>query len=101
MGRHRGGGTDWSAARDTRLRRLRAEGAGWPAIGEALGVSADIARERGRRIGAVRPPGLPAAPREDAEDPGREALPAGHPRAWDLLTAGTQFAGTRWPGYGE
>jgi hypothetical protein len=87
----------WTAALDARLRRLRAEGAGWPAIAAALDVSADMARERGRRIGARPPQTAPAAP---AEDPGRPPLPPGDPRAWALLTQGTVLAGIDWPGWG-
>ncbi len=87
----------WTPALDTRLRRLRAEGAGWPVIAAALGVSPDIARERGRRLGA-RPP--PAPPPPAAEDPDRPPLPPGDPRAWGLLTQGTLLAGTPWPGWG-
>ncbi len=91
------GRPEWSAARDLRLRRLRAEGAGWPAIAADLGVSADVARERGRRIGARPPAAAAAAPA--GEDPGRAPLPAGDPRAWALLTEGTVLAGTSWPGW--
>jgi len=87
---------EWSQARDGVLRRLRAEGRGWPEIGAELGVSPDVARERGRRLGARWPGHAPRAPAEDA---GRPPLPAGHPRAWGLLTAGTLLAGAAWPGW--
>jgi hypothetical protein len=86
---------DWTEARDARLRRLRSEGWHWPEIGAELGVTADVARERGRRIGAPFP-GL--APRPPREDPARQPLPPGHPRAWALLTDGTLLAGSGWPG---
>lgn len=88
--------TDWTEASDARLRRLRAEGRGWPEIGAALGVTPDMARERGRRIGARFPARVPRAP---AEDPYRSPLPAGHPRSWGLLTAGTLLAESAWPGW--
>ena len=90
----------WTEARDTQLRRLRAEGQGWPGIGAALGVSADVARERGRRIGARRAV-VADAPAEDVDfnDPDRDPLPAGHPHAWALLTVGTLLSGIAWPGY--
>jgi hypothetical protein len=95
--RHGGTGQDWTAARDARLRRLRAEGAGWPAIAAELAVSPDVARERGRRIGA-RPPLAP--PPAAMDDPARPPLPPGDCRAWALLTQGTLLAGTGWPGWG-
>lgn len=81
----------WSQAEDARLRRLRAEGASWGAIAAAFGVSLDIARERGRRIGARRPPPEFAPP---PDDPNREPLPPGHPRSWNLICAGTILAGS-------
>ncbi len=91
---------DWSEARDGVLRRLRAEGQGWPEIGAALGVSADVARERARRIGAKRLTAVVIPDNDPAlNDPARDPLPAGHPRAWGLLTLGTVLCGTPWPGY--
>ena len=87
---------EWTEARDGCLRRLRAEGRGWPDIAAELGVTPEMARERGRRIG-VRFPAAP--PRASVEDPARRPLPAGHPRAWGLLTEGTVLAGTAWPGW--
>jgi hypothetical protein len=87
---------EWTEARDFRLRRRRAEGIGWPEIGAELGVTPDVARERGRRIGARFPVCHLRAPAE-ARD--RAPLPAGHPRAWALLTAGTLLADTAWPGW--
>ncbi len=86
---------DWSAARDAWLRRLRAEGRAWAEIAGELGVTPDMARERGRRIGAPAPP-QPA--RVHHEDPSRPPLPAGHPRSWNLLVEDTVLAGTGWPG---
>jgi hypothetical protein len=84
----------WTDAQDTTLRRLRAEGETWEAIAAALGVARFTAIERGRRIGAPRPaPG----PRIIREDPNREPLPAGHPRAWGALVAGTVLDGETYP----
>ena len=75
------------------FRSMRLEGASWEAIAEALAVSPQAARVRADRIAARRPsPGLTAT-----EDPAREPLPAGHPRAWGVLTQGTWLAGTRYP----
>jgi hypothetical protein len=87
---------DWTAARDAVLRRLRAEGCGWPEIGRELQVSPDVARERGRRIGARFPTHLPRPP---AEDRARPARPPGHPATWGLLVEGTTLAGCPWPGW--
>ncbi|MBN9510728.1 MAG: AsnC family protein [Alphaproteobacteria bacterium] len=86
----------WTAPLDAFLRRLRAEGASWAEIAGALAVSPDVARERGRRIGAVRPPPQARAPREEMA---RGPLPPGHPRSWGLLVAGTLLDGTKWPGW--
>ncbi len=84
----------WSAAQDAQIRRLRAEGASWDMIAAILGLSRWAIIDRGRRIGA-RPP-----PREfipPPEDPARDPLPAGHPRSWNALTAGTVLEGTAYP----
>jgi hypothetical protein len=64
------------------------------ATAAALAVSPATAIERGRRIGALRPP---VVMRPTAEDPAREPLPAGHPQAWMVLTAGTWLDGTPYP----
>lgn len=87
----------WTPPLDAQLRRLRLDGASWAEIGLALSVSPDIARERGRRLGARRPADAGGAP--PAEDMRRPPLPAGHPRSWRLLTEGTALAGTSWPGW--
>ena len=86
----------WTAARDAQLRRLRLEGATWAEIGAALAISPEAARERGRRIGAPRPPpdGLPRI-----EDPLRPPLSPGHPRSWGLLNEGTVLTDLPWPGW--
>ena len=83
----------WTDPADFRLRRMRLEGASWEAIAEALAVSPAAASARAERIGANQSPaGLTVW-----EDPAREPLPAGHPRAWQVLTHGTWLAGTRYP----
>jgi hypothetical protein len=84
----------WTAPMDARLRRMRAEGASWMATAAALGIGPEAAIERGRRI-AASPPPVSASP--PTEDPDREPLPAGHPRAWTVLTDGTWLAGTAYP----
>ena len=88
----------WTPPRDAQMRRLRLQGATWAEIGASLGITVEMARERGRRIGAPRPPATAAPPRED---PARPPLPPGHPRAWRLLTEGTLLAGSPWPGWQE
>jgi hypothetical protein len=84
----------WTPAQDAQIKRLRAEGATWDAIAAALSVSRFTIIERGRRIGARRPP-PPFTP--PAEDPARLPLPAGHPRTWRPLTAGTVLEGSEYP----
>jgi hypothetical protein len=84
----------WTAAQDLQLKRLRAEGASWEAISAALDVSRWAAIERARRIGARRPPPEFVPP---PEDPARDPLPAGHPRSWGMLTAGTLLEGCPYP----
>ena len=84
----------WTAAQDTQIRRLRAEGASWDVIAAVLGLSRWSVIERGRRIGARLPPREFVLP---AEDPSRDPLPAGHPRSWNVLTAGTVLENTPYP----
>jgi hypothetical protein len=84
----------WTAAQDSQIRRLRMEGAAWDTIAAVLGLNRWAVIERGRRIRA-RP-----APREfvpPLEDPARDPLPAGHPRSWGVLTAGTVLENTPYP----
>lgn len=84
----------WTQGQDAQLRRLRAEGISWDAIATTMGLARWTVIERGRRIGARRPP--PELVRRP-EDRTREPLPAGHPRTWGVLTAGTVLAGTPYP----
>lgn len=84
----------WSDAQDTQIRRLRAEGMTWDGIAAELGRGVAIVRERGRRIGALRPPPDYEAP---PEDPAREPLPAGHERSWGAITTGTVLEGEPYP----
>lgn len=84
----------WTEAMDAQIRRLRAEGVSWDVIARVLSVSRYTAIERGRRIGARRPPPehVPAP-----EDPERDPLPPGHPRSWGILTERTCLAGEPYP----
>ena len=84
----------WTDAQDTQLRRLRAEGATWDAVAAFFGVTRGAAIERGRRIGARLPPADFVPP---PEDPGRDPLPAGHPRSWGAITQGTVLEGEPYP----
>ena len=76
----------WTDAQDSKIRRLRAEGATWDAVAEALRFTRWTVIERGRRIGARPPPPDFIPP---PEDPNRETLPAGHVRSWGALVRGT------------
>lgn len=84
----------WTEAQDTQIKRLRAEGATWESIAALLGLTRWSVIERGRRIGARRPPRELVHPREDAA---RDPLPPGHPRSWGVLTAGTVLENTPYP----
>lgn len=84
----------WTDAQDAQLRRLRAEGAAWDDIARTLGRGPESVMRRARAIGA-RPPPPDFVPPED--DPEREALPSGHPRSWDAMTAGTLLEGCDYP----
>ena len=84
----------WTEAQDTQIKRLRAEGATWESIAAVLGLTRWAVIERGRRIGARRPPRELANIREDTA---RDPLPPGHPRSWDVLTAGTVLENTPYP----
>jgi hypothetical protein len=84
----------WTPAQDAKIRQMRAEGATWDAIAAALSVSRFTIIDRGRRIGAIRPPpNMPPV----REDPCRPPLPAGHPRTWQPLNEGTVLEGSDYP----
>lgn len=84
----------WSEAMDTQLRRLWAEGTPWDEIARILGRDRHAVVIRVLTIGA-RPPPPDFTPSVD--DPWREPLPAGHPRSWGALVAGTLLEGTEYP----
>jgi hypothetical protein len=85
---------DWTPAQDALIRRMRAEGATWDSIAKACFVSRFTIIERGRRVGACRPPPEFKPP---PEDPDRLPLPAGHPLCWHVLTRGTVLEGNEYP----
>ena len=84
----------WTDAQDTRIRRLRIEGASWDTIAGVLGFTRWTVIERGRRIKAMRPPRDFLPPPEDLA---RDPLPAGHPRSWGVITAGSVLEGAPYP----
>jgi hypothetical protein len=84
----------WSEAQDSQIRRLRLEGASRDTVAAVLGLTRWSVIERGRRIGA-RPPPREFVPQP--EDPSRDPLPAGHPRSWGVITAGTVLENTPYP----
>lgn len=84
----------WTEAMDAQLRRLRTEGAGCDDIARTLGRSRDDVATRTHALGATPPP-VDGAPCPD--DPAREPLPAGHPRTWLPLVAGTLLEGSEYP----
>lgn len=85
---------NWTKAEDCQIRRLRAEGASWDMIAATLRLTRWTVIERGRRIGARRPPPDFVPP---PEDPARDPLPAGHPRTWGAITANSVLEGTPYP----
>ena len=85
----------WTAAQDAQIRRLRADGRDWPEIARALGRSRWAVMLRGQQIGA-RPPAPEATGLAEADNE-REPLPAGHPRSWGALVAGTLLEGSEYP----
>jgi hypothetical protein len=84
----------WTPAQDAMIKRLRAEGATWDVIATAMSVSRFTIIDRGRRIGARRPPPEFTPPSEDLSRP---PLPAGHPRTWRPLIVGTVLEGSEYP----
>ncbi|MDD2860649.1 MAG: AsnC family protein [Acidiphilium sp.] len=85
---------NWTETADNTIRRMRAGGATWAAIGDVLGLSRNTIIERGRRIQAVGGPVPVRKPvRLPENDPNREPLRAGHPISWGILTRGTVLEG--------
>jgi hypothetical protein len=84
----------WTGAQDAQIRRLRVEGASWDVIAAILGLTRWTVIERGRRIGAQRPPREFVPP---PDDPARDPLPAGHPRSWGAINDGTVLQDEPYP----
>lgn len=76
---------------------MRLQGASWEDIAAVFGVSRWTAIERGRRIGARMPPAEVVPEPEAPEDPEREPMPAGDPRSWNAINAGTVLEGEPYP----
>ena len=73
----------WTEGMDTRLRRLRTEGASYDIIALVLGVTRAAVADRAARFGPDR------MPVRDLDQTDRLPLPAGHPQSWGAITAGT------------
>ena len=86
--------SEWTDPLDAQIRRLRAENATWGDIARVLGRNPSAIKARASAINARHPPPDFVPPRDD---PGREPLPAGHPRTWGSLTAGTLLDGVDYP----
>jgi hypothetical protein len=78
----------WTEGQDTRIRRLRTEGASWDLIALVLGLARWTVIERARAIGAERLPGNAVTA---LEDPDRQPLPAGHAQSWGAINRGTSL----------
>ena len=83
----------WTEAQDTQIRRLRRKvRPGTRSLPPWLQpLDGHRARSPHRR---------PTPPREfvpPPEDPARDPLPAGHPRSWGVITAGTVLEDTPYP----
>lgn len=88
----------WSEPNDTWLLQMRAYGASWGTIATGLQISRWAATERGRKLGASRPP-RPAARLLPRLRDAREAMPAGHPVSWGAITKGTWAEGAAYPAW--
>ena len=75
----------WTAAQDATILDMRASGATWAAIGEALGIPRNTVIERGRRIRAAAPDREPDEEPDPLDYKNRPALPAGHPLTWGII----------------
>ena len=84
--------TIWTDGQDMQIRRLRTEGASWDVIALALGLARWTVIERGRVLGASRPPAHVAAASVDLERP---PLFAGHSDSWDAINRGTSLESVR------
>jgi hypothetical protein len=78
----------WTSGQDTRIRRLRTEGASWDLIALALGLARWTVIERARAIGADARPAQATALQDELE---RQPLPAGHVDSWGAINATTSL----------
>jgi hypothetical protein len=90
----------WTHAQDSIIRRMVVEGDAWGDIARAVGVGRFTVTRRAAEIGAERVEPEPAEPqlveREVRQGAPVEALPAGHPYTWGLLTKGTSLEGSEY-----
>jgi len=91
---HTGRKITWTNLADSRLVRLRDEGASIRSLAIAFGLSRTAIAVRAGRLGLALPtkPPVPAII-GPAPDLARDPLPAGHPISWGLITAGTALEG--------
>lgn len=92
---------------DDALRQLWAEGLSGAEIGRRLGISKNAVTGRVHRLGLpARPsPLVPAKPVKTSSTAapyrpalsGTDAIPAGHPMTWGMITAGTVLDGSEYP----
>ena len=84
----------WTVEQDAIIFRMRANGATWQAIADAMGLSRNAVLDRGNRIGAKGGPTPMQKAKPAITDRPGYTLPPGHPIAWAILTAGTLLEGT-------
>jgi hypothetical protein len=94
----------WTTQADARLSRLVSEGISIRGLARSFGIGRQAAHQRALKLGLIAPEGRQplSAPRaqqaaNDAIDPGREALPAGHPTTWGLIVQSTCLEGIPYP----
>lgn len=80
----------WTEGQDTRIRRLRTEGAPWDMIAQQLGLARWTVIERARVIGVEQRPAHAAMVMDDSMRP---PLPAGHQDSWGVINRDTALRG--------
>jgi hypothetical protein len=86
----------WTDGMDAQIARLRTEGASWDVVAGVLNLARSTVIERGREIGAERPPNAARVP---SIDPDRAPLTAGHPDSWNAINIGGVLSGVSYPGF--
>lgn len=94
----------WTPIADARFQQLFANGQSIRGLARLFGIGRQAAQQRAIKLGLVCSE-IPKAPESvsraktspDPNDPGREALPAGHPLSWGLIVMGTCLEGMPYP----